>query len=99
MLTLRQKIVEKIVKNDLGQSFKVTFLVYEEAGQIKARILSAKPLEASNLASSEPVLALAGKVKRQIISQVVKEYSRALIPSPFESLLYFNLNIARGPNL
>lgn len=95
MLTLRQKIVEKIVKNDLGQEFKVTFLVYEEAGQIKARIISAKPLNAS----AEPVLALSGAVKRQVVSQVVKEYKQALIPSPFESLLYFNLNIARGPNL
>ena len=94
MLIARQKIVEKIVKNDLGQEFKVVFLVYEEAGQIKGRILSASPLEASKA----PILALSGAVKKQVISQVVKEYKREVIPSPFKSLLYFNLSIPRGPN-
>src|SRR3989344_653737 len=104
MLIARQKIVEKIVRNDLGQEFKVVFLVYEEAGQIKGRILSATPLETPNpdgkhacasygagLASRSPVLALSGNVRRQVISQIVKEYKRELIPSPFKSLLYFNL--------
>ncbi|MES2060145.1 MAG: hypothetical protein V4438_03880 [Patescibacteria group bacterium] len=94
MLIPRSKIVEKIVRNDLGQEFKVLFLVYEEAGQVKARIISAKPLAESK----EVILQLSGSVKRQIISTVVAEYKSELIPSPFESLLYFNLNIARGPN-
>ena len=98
MLIARQKIVEKIVRNDLGQEFKVVFLVYEEAGQIKGRILSATALDSPNLASEAPVLALSGKVRRQVISRIVKEYKRALVPSPFKSLLYFNLSIPRGPN-
>lgn len=95
MLVARQKIVEKIVKNAEGIAFKVVFLVYEESGQIKGKIISAQPL----VASKEPALALSGAVKRQIISDVVKEYKRELIPSPFKSLLYFNLNIACAPNL
>lgn len=94
-LSTRRQIVERIVKNAEGVEFKVVFLVYEEAGQIKGRIISATPVEAQK----EPVLALTGAVKRQVISRVVKEYKRELIPSPFESLLYFNLSIPRGPNL
>ncbi len=95
MLIARQKIVEKVVRNDFGQEFKVLFLVYEEAGQIKAKIISAKAISAK----TNEALKLSGAVKKQIISTVVAEYKQELIPSPFESLLYFNLSIPRGPNL
>ncbi len=98
MLIARQKIVEKIVRNDLGVEFKVVFLVYEEVGQVKGRIISATPLECPIGASKSPVLTLSGACKRVLISTVVLEFKRDLIPSPFASLLYWNLNIARGPN-
>jgi hypothetical protein len=96
MLIPRSQIVEKIVKSPQGVDFKLVFFVYEEAGKVQARLISATPLETA----SEPVLALSGAVKRELVAIVVKEFERKeLIPSPFESLLYRNRNIARGPNL
>ena len=92
------QILEKIIVSPEGISFRSTFLVYQQGGKIKAKLLKAVEIAGDKLGN---VVAMISAPRAAIVSAYVKAISYApnkIIPSPFSSLLYFNCNIARGPN-
>lgn len=94
MLIARSKIVEKIVRNGLGVEFKVVFLVYEEAGQIRGKIISATPVDSVTV---EPILLEVAKKCDGTCFEILNEEP---IASPYFSDLeiFLSHQKTRGPN-
>lgn len=93
----RTKFVEKIITSPEGVDFKVLFLVYEEAGRLKAKVISAVPVSEASV-SKEEFLALPSTIQfKKVIDSVIYEVSQKIIPSPYNSILYFNCTIPRAP--
>ena len=93
----RTKFVEKIITSPEGVDFKVLFLVYEEAGRLKAKIISAVPVSESSV-KNETFLALPTSAQfKKVINSVIREVNQKIIPSPYNSILYFNCTIPRAP--
>ncbi|MFA6463783.1 MAG: hypothetical protein WCV55_02155 [Candidatus Paceibacterota bacterium] len=98
LVTQRTKYIEKIITSPEGVDFKVLFLVYEENGRIKAKVVSSTPLNTVSANNEEIILALPSfsQIKRAI-SSIIKEVNSKIIPSPYNSILYFNCTIPRAP--
>ncbi|MEI6478966.1 MAG: hypothetical protein WCO18_01595 [bacterium] len=97
LIVPRTKFVEKIITSQEGVDFKVLFLVYEEAGRIKAKVISAIPVSV-NLSKKESPIALPNFSQfKRVIEEVIVEKTSKIIPSPYNSILYFNCTIPRAP--
>jgi hypothetical protein len=97
LIAPRTKFVEKIITSPEGVDFKVLFLVYEEAGRLKAKVISAVPVNESSV-KTETILALPTSTQfKKAIDSVIQEVSEKIIPSPYNSILYFNCTIPRAP--
>ena len=91
------QIVEKIIVSPEGIHFLATFLCCERAGKIKAKLLKVTPITDEK----EITVALLNAPKSAKVSAYEKAISLCLekiIPSPFQSLIYFTCSIPRGPN-
>ena len=92
------QIVEKIILSPEGIHFKAVFLVYQQGGKIKAKLVSATPIDATELGSA---IAMISAPRTEVVSAFVKAISYApnkIIPSPFQSLINFTCSKPRGPN-
>ncbi len=100
MLTISQsKFVEKIITSPQGIQFRVLFLVYLEDGRVKAKVISSTAIETA-LPIESNTLAIAGaNTEKKYIEPANQKINSKFIPSPYNSILYFNLSIPRGPNL
>ena len=97
LVTQRKKYIEKIITSPEGVDFKVVFLVYEENGRIKAKVVSSTPLN-TTLNKEEVILALPSFSQiKGAINSIIKEVGSKIIPSPYNSILYFNCTIPRAP--
>jgi hypothetical protein len=96
MLTIpRSQLIEKLITSAEGIVFKAFFLVYEEDGKVKARLVRAIPISKK---ISPVVFALAGDVQNSIAPiSIIKVKSEKII-SPFNSILYFAGSKPRAPS-
>ncbi len=98
LVTQRTKYIEKIITSPEGVDFKVIFLVYEENGRVKAKVVSSNPLNTVSKNNDEVILALPPFPQiKKAISSIIKEVDSKIIPSPYNSILYFNCTIPRAP--
>ncbi len=97
LTTPRSQFVEKIITSPEGIDFKVVFLVYEENGKVKGHFVSATPVSAPAQAADEHILALGGKIEKNLFFQIFEKIEKKVIPSPYSSLLYFKGSIPRAP--
>jgi hypothetical protein len=88
------QIIEKIIVSPEGVSFRATFLVYEHAGKIKAKLLKAVQI----IDQSCAMLSAPKAPTVNVYIESIQYAPEKIIPSPFTSTLYFNCTIARGPN-
>lgn len=88
-------LVEKIITSPDGIEFKVVFLVYEEGGKIKGKIVSATPL--ASTAKAETVIALPGKVEAVLHELVRSTFTKESI-SPYIDFNFFVSQPTRAPN-
>ena len=92
------QIVEKIIVSPEGVHFKAVFLVYQQGGKIKAKLISATPINSAELGNT---VAMISAPRAEVISAYVKAIKYApnkIIPSPFQSLINFTCSKPRGPN-
>ena len=98
LVTQRTKYIEKIITSPEGVDFNVVFLVYEEKGRIKAKVVSSTPLNVDTEKNGEVILFLPSFSQiKKTINLIVKEVDSKIIPSPYNSILYFNCTIPRAP--
>ncbi|MEI8338233.1 MAG: hypothetical protein WCF92_03785 [bacterium] len=98
LVTQRTKYIEKIITSPEGVDFNVVFLVYEENGRIKAKVVSSTPINVAPENNKEIILALPSFSQiKKAISSIIKEVDSKIIPSPYSSILYFNCTIPRAP--
>lgn len=99
MLTApRAQLIEKLITSPEGIVFHATFLIFEEEGKIRARLISATPI--SKVKNTSPcVLALCGNVS--IPSPY--SYSSPLKATNYKlqitNSLYFTCSKPRAPSL
>ncbi len=90
MLTLapQQNIVEKVLKTRAGGYVRARFLVVEYQGQVRVKLLSATPIEASEVFSASAVAAV--QALPAPVEHTVFEFIKSL---QLESVVYPHLAI------
>lgn len=96
LTTPRAQLVEKLITSEEGVIFKAYFLVFEEEGCIKARLVRAIPVSKKQNAI---VFALTGNVAQAPVAEIVSEVVKGQITSPYASFLYFTGSKPRAPSL
>ena len=94
LTTPRAQLVEKMITSPEGVVFKAIFLVYEEEGRVKARLVQAVPVSKKK---HPIVFALTGDVAAAPVVEIVSEVVENQILSPYASLLYFAGTKPRAP--
>ncbi|MDD5318979.1 MAG: hypothetical protein PHF79_04185 [Candidatus Pacebacteria bacterium] len=97
LATRRSQFVEKIITSPEGLDFRVVFLVFEEGGRIKARLVSATPISAP-ATNNNAAMALPGFAQSMEYAAILAFTWDDIIPSPYNSILRFTGSIPRGPN-
>jgi len=99
MLTTRSKIVEKILHSPEGVAFKVLFLVYEECGEVKAKIVSATAISIGQQASQqEDVISLPyTQTKLKEYELIKSTFIEAQVSPYFDLLSFFVSQPTRAP--
>ena len=96
MLTIpRRKFIEKIVTSPEGIDFKVVFLVYEEGGKIKGKIVSATPITSVD---TESLIALPGNVDAVLHELILSTFTKESI-SPYIDFNFFVSQPTRAPSI
>ena len=95
LTTPRAQLVEKLITSEEGVVFKAYFLVFEEEGRIKARLVRAVPVSKKK---NEIVFALTGDIATHTPAEFVSEITSEKIISPYSSLLYFVGSKPRAPS-
>ena len=94
LTTPRAQIVEKMITSPEGVVFLATFLVFEEMGKVKARLVKAVPVEK---AKKSEVLAICGDVCNSFVEILKEVFAPDQIVSPYNSILYFTGAKPRAP--
>jgi hypothetical protein len=94
LTTPRAQLVEKMITSEDGIVFKAFFLVYEEEGRVKARLVRAVPVSKKQNAV---VFALTGDVLHTPCIEIKSDTAIDQIISPYSSLLYFSGSKPRAP--
>lgn len=97
MLTApRAQLIEKIITSEEGVVFKAYFLVYEEEGRMKARLVRAIPISHKQ---APVVFALTGEISASPVIEIASETKAEIIISPYYEFLYFVGSKPRAPSL
>lgn len=91
----RSHTIEKILRDKNGQLIRATFRVYEDAGRIKARLLSAVVLEEAP-ALENKIFALPGFVS-ETASQYIELIQSVIVSPYFSNILYSSGSKPRAP--
>ncbi len=96
LTTHKRNIVEKILRDQGGRLVRATFCVYEQAGRIKARLVSITPIDEGVIPNKKSI-ALAGFSQTHTYPVIVQ--SRPVTPSPYfnTNTLYFSGSKPRAP--
>lgn len=100
MLTLapQQNIVEKVLKTRAGGFVRARFLVVEYQGQVRVKLLSATPIEASEAFATATTLALPAPIVRAI-HEFVRILELESVVSPyFDTEAILNSQPTRAPS-
>jgi hypothetical protein len=94
----RQQTVEKILRDKNGRLVRATFSVYENAGRVKARLISAVVLK-ENTTLENKIFSLPGLEKKG--SDPIFKYVKIKMGSDpfFSNLLYTSGSKPRAPTL
>ena len=95
LTTPRAQIVEKLITSPEGVVFLATFLVFEEMGKVKARLVKAVPVQKAE--KTDEVLAICGDVSKCFVEILKEVFSPDQIVSPYNSILYFTGAKPRAP--
>lgn len=95
LTTPRAQLIEKLITSPEGIVFKAIFLVYEEEGRIKARLVRAVPVSKKQ---SAIIFALAGESSNISRAEIISDATHTQIVSPYASLLYFVGSKPRAPS-
>lgn len=96
LTTPRAQLVEKLITSAEGVVFQAMFLVYEEDGRVKARLVRAIPVSKK----AQPIVfALTGDITPAPAIEIASEIEAENIISPYTSLLYFVGSKPRAPSL
>ncbi|MEN9647427.1 MAG: hypothetical protein RLY57_231 [Candidatus Parcubacteria bacterium] len=95
LTTPRAQLIEKLITSPEGIVFRAVFLVYEEEGRIKARLVRAVPVSKKQNAI---IFALAGESSNISRAEVASDATHNEIVSPYSSLLYFVGSKPRAPS-
>ncbi len=96
LTTPRAQVIEKMITSEEGIVFKAVFLVYEEAGKMKARLVRVTPVAKK---AQEIIFALTGDIQTSPAIEIVSEIAEKHIVSPYSSVLYFTGSKPRAPTL
>ncbi len=96
LTTPRAQLIEKMITSAEGIVFKAVFLVYEEEGRMKARLVQAVPVSKK----AQPVVfALTGHVHMAPAPEVIIREQATEAISPYTSFLYFVGSKPRAPSI
>lgn len=96
LTTPRSQLVEKIITSPEGVQFLATFLVYEETGRVKAKLIKAIPIA---IPEEKPLALLTPVFKAKISYEEPSILRTEPILSPFNSILDFTCTKPRAPSL
>lgn len=100
MLTLapQQNIVEKVLKTRAGGYVRARFLVVEYQGQVRVKLLSATPIEASEAFAAAATPALPAPIVRAV-HEFVRTLELDSVASPyFDTEAILNSQPTRAPS-
>ena len=97
LTTPRSQFVEKIITSPQGIDFRVVFLVYEENGAIKGKIVSATPVSSSVSLGHIEVISLPGHIFSQVFEFVRSTFTKEIV-SPYTDLSFFVSQPTRAPS-
>lgn len=92
----RKKFIEKIITSPEGIDFRVVFLVYEEEGKIKAKVVSAAPI--ASVIKNEQIIALPGKTEKILHEIIYSTFEKEKV-SPYTDFTFFVSQPTRAPSL
>lgn len=95
LTTPRAQLVEKMITSPEGVVFQATFLVFEEFGKVKARLVKAVPIQKAE--NTGEVLAICGDVCNSFVEILKEAFASYKIISPYNSILYFTGVKPRAP--
>ena len=99
IVSSKQNIIEKIIRDKEGRLVRATFCVYENGGRIKAKLVDYVYITAGAICGK--VLSLGGNMSRTVLDTKSLSFNSKIV-SPFfslDSLLYSTGSKPRAPTI